>query len=1192
MNKKANSFFFTAAMLAALLFFGCDENVKEPTGFGDQKKEVWFKQKSVDLGAKIKMIDGENGLAVSRGKGEDVKGKVLKFNSGKWGEISEHSYSDFPIVVQYNKETIWWIIHETHHGKYKPRLFSLTGNKQKEIPLPPVMWDNVDYAMWNSISVWPNGKSWLVGQQGNIARYDGKVWSTELSPVKRLGNENFSAGDLHDIQMLSDDLGWAVGKQGIILKYENGKWIKYQSPTEDELKSISMVDENSGWIVGDRGTILNYRNKKWNKIQNSVRVTLNSVKAVSKDKAWIAGTRSTLLELKNGTWQQNETIKNFEDSFISLDIIKSKNGYKLWIIGDNGIYTNSQSLRFSFTDVTANVSLRKEGRSGIFRDFDDDGFLDLATTLEEGPPIIYKNQKGNIFSEVARDYSSQKPGIAQTISVADFDNDGNTDFMEILDDVNNKLTFGAGGFEFREVNTKEYLSPKFIQTDLNLASSQVADFDNDGNLDFYFSNYNSHDMLFKNNGVGKFEDVFEKSGIKKIKNHRSYGATLSDFNSDGLIDVLITYKLAENNQHIFLFINKGNFRFEQKNDPNFFTDKAPSTYASISNDFNNDGFPDLIVFNQEYNLQFLLNDGKANFKDVASKVGFNEKLFHPEPSGGVIAAADVNNDGWLDLFLGSRLFLNSPQFQFTEVGKSVGVDFTGNPAFADYDNDGDMDLFIGSSREALGKGDRTILYRNNLSEKKYIKVKLYGDISNRNAIGARVYLKGYNAADKEVYKTIRQNGISSNAISQDDYSQIHFGVDPKLKYKIEVVFPSGIKKVVEANQRETVEISESPFFSRIVVLAKKSLQRTILLLDWRIESAKFLVMVCILLAGFFYAKKTKANKVVYHVYIGFIFLLIYLVFVHFNITQPQIIAAFISIGATTSIVFVFVFAAARYIEIKESKYISHFKLQELLGEGGMGKVYKAVDKQANKTVAVKILNPHLMKDEENRKRLASEGRLLSSLNHPNIVKVLEFGETAQHAFVAMEYLSGGTLHDYIGKNYPLPEERIVEVTEQICSGLRVIHTNNIIHRDLKTQNVMFDESGNVRIMDFGLSKSPLVSTMTTLGTVVGTLGFVAPEQVTNVNVDHRVDIFSLGVIMYQMLTNKLPFSGENEIALIHSIFNTTPQKPTKINSAISPKLESLVLRCLEKNVDNRFENVEEIFFTLKSARHISINSKS
>ena len=123
---------------------------------------------------------------------------------------------------------------------------------------------------------------------------------------------------------------------------------------------------------------------------------------------------------------------------------------------------------------------------------------------------------------------------------------------------------------------------------------------------------------------------------------------------------------------------------------------------------------------------------------------------------------------------------------------------------------------------------------------------------------------------------------------------------------------------------------------------------------------------------------------------------------------------------------------------------------------------------------------------------------------------------------------------------------------------------------------MLDENGKIRIMDFGLSKSPLVSTMTSLGTVIGTLGYVAPEQVTNIEVDQRTDIFSFGVILYQMLTQKLPFTGENEMALIHSIFNTFPAKPSEINNKVNKQLDEIVMRCIEKEPDKRYNSVEEI----------------
>lgn len=1140
-----------------------------------EANKIWFKQANVDLGARIKMIDSENGFAISRGKGENVKGVVYQLKNGSWKEISTHEYSDFPSIQIKNSKLIYWITHSTHHGNYKPHLYQYDSREEKEILLPKIMWDETDYSMWTSFSLVDKNKIWLAGQQGNIIHFDNGKWIVDNNSHKRKPNENFSAGDLHDIQMLNENIGWAVGKQGLILKYENGKWKKFDSPTNDELNKISMLDENYGWIVGEKGTILKYENNQWKKIENKFRVTLNSVKTISKDKAWIVGSRSTIIELVNGNWVEDNSIKIFEDLFVDIDVVKSKDEYKIWIIGDNGIYTNSQNLKFSFTDVTSNLSLRKEGRAAIFRDFNNDDLDDAAVILDDGPTVIYKNQNGKIFSEVERKFNNENVYASQTIASADFDNDGNIDLLEILDDVNNKLSFGKGNFEFRDVETSKYFTAKLIQTDLNLASAQVADFNNDGNLDIYFSNYNYEDMLFKNNGVAKFENVFNKTGINKLLNHRAYGVTLSDFNDDNLIDIVITYKLPEEKQHIFLYLNKGEFKFEEKKDKNFFTDIAPSTYSAIANDFNNDGFTDLVVFNNESKLKFLINDSKANFTEVAAKIGFDKNLFHPEPSGGILASADVNNDGWLDIFVGSDLFLNSPKFYFTEVSKSIGVDFIGNPSFADYDNDGDEDLFIGSSREALGNGDRAILYRNNSVEKNFICAKINCDLSNRNSIGTKVYLLGYKN-DSLVYKTLRQVGLGSNSISQENFSKVHFGINKDLDYKLKVVFPSGKAKIIDAEKNKLIEINESSFLDRNFILSKKAIGRTILLLNWKNELIKFLIMMSILISAFFYGLKTKAKKYVYHIYFGLFFLVAYLILIHLTITSPVLISWLIPILLTSSIAFGFIFVASKIIEKKENEYISHYKILELLGSGGMGKVFKAIDIQTSKTVAVKILNPELLKEQENRKRLASEGMLLSSIQNKNIVKIFEYGETEKHSFIAMEYLSGGTLQDFIGSNFPISNERIIDVALQICNGLQEIHNKNIIHRDLKSSNIMFDENGEIRIMDFGLSKSPLVTTMTTLGTVIGTLGFVAPEQVTNLYVDKRVDIFSFGVILYQLTTGKLPFNGENEIALIHSIFNTQPTKPSEINKNINDEIEKIILKCLNKNPDERFNSVEEI----------------
>ncbi len=277
----------------------------------------------------------------------------------------------------------------------------------------------------------------------------------------------------------------------------------------------------------------------------------------------------------------------------------------------------------------------------------------------------------------------------------------------------------------------------------------------------------------------------------------------------------------------------------------------------------------------------------------------------------------------------------------------------------------------------------------------------------------------------------------------------------------------------------------------------------------------------------------------------------------------------------------------RVVFAPRKRYISHYKLGEKLGQGGMGQVFRAVDINNRENVAIKLLNEELLEDPANRHRFRNEGRLLATFNHPNIVKVLEIGETEQQGFIAMEFLGGGTLRRLLKEKHPLPEQTIFSLFRQITAGLGEIHRHQIIHRDLKTDNIMLDDAGNLRIMDFGLSKSNLVTKMTTMGTVIGTLGYVAPEQITGTQIDHRVDIFALGVILYEMLTGQLPFNGENEMALIHAIFNTVPPVPSSIRSDISPHWDAIVTRCIAKQVDARFPSVDVIETTLGEFAHLA-----
>ncbi len=261
--------------------------------------------------------------------------------------------------------------------------------------------------------------------------------------------------------------------------------------------------------------------------------------------------------------------------------------------------------------------------------------------------------------------------------------------------------------------------------------------------------------------------------------------------------------------------------------------------------------------------------------------------------------------------------------------------------------------------------------------------------------------------------------------------------------------------------------------------------------------------------------------------------------------------------------------------------ISHYKLIGELGSGGMSTVYKALDLNTQKVVALKVLHERLLQDPENRQRFTQEGRVLQGLSHPNIVKVLEIGETEAHGYIVMEYLSGGTLKHYLDTHHPIPLATIHQWAQQLLEGLFVIHQQGIIHRDLTLSNIMLDEQHTVRIMDFGLSRAQLMGTISHTGGVRGTLGYVAPEQITGVQVDHRADIFAVGVILYELVTHHMPFSGDNEMAIIHALFNVQPPPPSIYRPDCPAEWDTLILKCLAKLPDHRFPNAATLLHQLR-----------
>ncbi len=263
--------------------------------------------------------------------------------------------------------------------------------------------------------------------------------------------------------------------------------------------------------------------------------------------------------------------------------------------------------------------------------------------------------------------------------------------------------------------------------------------------------------------------------------------------------------------------------------------------------------------------------------------------------------------------------------------------------------------------------------------------------------------------------------------------------------------------------------------------------------------------------------------------------------------------------------------------------VGRYIIQAKLGQGGMGMVYKAYDPMLDRVVAVKLMPPELSKQEKLVKRFLREARISAKLDHPNIVKVFDLGVEGDTYFLVMEYIDGITMRAYITNRERIDLEESLNIFKQILAGMRYAHSKGIIHRDLKPENVMITHTKQVKIMDFGLAFMKGRHSITSPGSVMGTLAYFSPEQARGEDVDQRTDVYALGVILYELLTGKLPIFADNPAAMINALLTSTPPSPKTYNPQIPDSIEEVIMRALSKEPSARYDNAGSMLIALERA---------
>lgn len=807
-----------------------------------------------------------------------------------------------------------------------------------------------------------------------------------------------------------------------------------------------------------------------------------------------------------------------------------------------------------------------------FLPLNDDPYADLLLVNNPGHIRLFRNMGDWSFLDV-----TEASGIPQTswtslrMAVCDLDNDGNVDLFgrANLPDGERLPIYlrGTGDGRFEDVRQIQAWWPEELDALVN--DIDCVDLDADGDLDIYVTRLMESDsrparnIIFENTGHGALRLRIPAARGLGGGDHWNVFSQFVDLSGDGFPELFLA--------NVW---NHGPTVFERDADRGWHEANArwgigrfySAAGAVEHGDLDLDGDFDVVV------LEGVSSRIYRNDRTWLTQRPFGEEgsISFPTPSDHSeigFSLTDIDTDGDIDMAvlhsnLGVRLFRNEGRLQFTEITSEAGLEIVGARylTVGDVDADGDVDFYVTRAGEP-----NLLLENTGAGTNRVVRIRSV----RASAAGAEVTLHAQTGEQLARYQVPQDGGpLSLPPVAGDGEF-------------LKIRLTDGSETTHQAPTSPYTSIVIETGLDRTTATASAELRRRITWFN-RLEegsraAAFLLVMVLLVVIGCRRRTRWFGGIVVP---LGLMILFVTSALI--ASTASTLVRWTIG-GSWFVVVPLLALLDHRLTALRNATRIGHFRLERRLGTGGMGSVHLARDTLRGQMVALKLLHPELMVDSESRERFRREAQLGAQIKHDNLVKVIEYGECEIFqsgrpeitCFLSMEYVDGKNLRMWFNRHAPLPLGQACRIVVDLCSALNAIHSAGIIHRDVKPENIMLSNRGVLKLTDFGLARGVGLTTLTVTQAFMGTLTYMAPEQAKSSRVDARADLYSVGVIAYEMLSGRLPFVGDEPLRLMYQILNEEPPPLSSLRDAL-PKPLAIAVHCaLAKDPDERFVDVSE-----------------